>query len=426
MQMRVLHVVHSGYPDTTGASIRSRYIAETQATLGIEPLVLTSPFQAPVDPVNAAGVEWLRGIPYYRCFEGRYNDAFMAPRKSLARRARKLRALIPLTRLVRDLAREKSVDVIHGHGLFYCGLAAALAGRSLGIPSIYEVRSLIEDGLVQEGGASERGVLYRAYRWLDALAIRLSTHVVTISEGLQRDLVGRGVRPERITIVGNGVDVEQQTPRGVPDASLREELGVPPDAFLLGYIGTLFGYESIDLAIKAISDLVPRYPNLYLLIVGDGNARNALEDYATELNLGERVRFVRRVPHDEIGRYYSVVDLFLLPRRPTRLTDLVTPLKPLEIMARAKPLLASDCGGHRELIRDGENGFLFESGTTGGLAAGIERLRAIQSELPAFGNQARAWVAKNRSWRQAVAPTVSLYQRLIVRQVTRVTRGANP
>src|SRR6266571_816805 len=180
--MRVLHVLHSGYPDTTGASIRSRYIAETQAVLGIEPMVLTSPFQAPVELANANGVEWLRGIPYYRCFDPRYDDTFMAPRKSLVRRARKLAALLPLTRLVRDLARKKSVDVIHGHGLFYCGLAAVLAGRSLGSPSIYEVRSLIEEGLVQEGGASELGVLYRAYRWLDALTIRLATHVVTISE----------------------------------------------------------------------------------------------------------------------------------------------------------------------------------------------------------------------------------------------------
>src|SRR6266566_7328480 len=127
-RLRVLHVLHSGYPDTTGASIRSRYIAETQAALGIEPLVLTSPFQAPVELANAAGVEWLQGIPYYRCFDPRYDDAFMAPGKSLTTRARKLLALLPLARIVRNLARERGVDVIHGHGLFYCGLAAALAG----------------------------------------------------------------------------------------------------------------------------------------------------------------------------------------------------------------------------------------------------------------------------------------------------------
>jgi glycosyltransferase involved in cell wall biosynthesis len=313
------------------------------------------------------------------------------------------------------------VDVIHGHGLFYCGLAAALAGRSLGIPSIYEVRSLIEEGLVEEGGASEQGILYRAYRGLDALTIRLATHVVTISEGLRRDLVARGVRPERITVVGNGVDVERQSPSEVPDSQLREDLDVPPDSFLLGYIGTLFAYESIDLAIRALADLAPRHPKLHLLVVGDGHARAALEGVATGLGLSQRVRFVRKVPHDEIGRYYGIVDLFLLPRRPTRLTDLVTPLKPLEIMARAKPVLASDCGGHKELIRDGENGFLFDSGTSGALAAQIERLMASRSELPAAGRRARTWVAGNRSWRQVISPTIPLYNSLIARRASRGT-----
>ena len=411
-RVRVLHVLHSGYPDTTGASVRSRYIAETQAALGIEPLVLTSPFQPPAEATHERGVEWLAGIPYYRCFDRRYDHAFMVPRKSLATRARKLTALLPFTRLVRRLAREHQVDVIHGHSLFYCGLAAVLAGRSLGIPSIYEVRSLIEEGLVEEGGISPRGLLYRAYRRLDDLAVRYASHVVTISEGLRGSLVASGVGPARITVVGNGVDIERQAPAGAPDAGLRAELGLPSDAFLLGYIGTLFAYESLDLAIQALSVLAPRHPDLHLLIVGQGVARAKLQDVADCLGLGPRVRFVNAVPHDEIGRYYSIVDLFLLPRRPTRLTDLVTPLKPLEIMARAKPLLASDCGGHRELVRDGENGFLFQSAVSGALVGQIERLMAMRRDLPAFGSRARGWVMKNRSWRDCVAPTIPLYQRL--------------
>ena len=412
--MRVLHVCHSTYPDTTGASIRSRYLAATQARLGIEPLVVSGPFQVPADPANARGVEWVDGIAYHRRFDDRYDHRFMVARKSLGTRVRKLTAIRSFTREVKAIARANQVDVIHGHSLFFCGLAAVFAARALGVPSVYEVRSLIEDTLVREGGASEGGLLYRAYRWFDDLTVRLADHVVTISDGLRRDLVARGVANERITVVGNGVDVESQTPAPPPDATLRTALDFPADAFVLGYIGTLFGYESLDVAVDAMARLRARHPNFRLLVVGNGTAREELVAQAAALGVTGEVRFVDRVPHDQIGRYYGLVDLFLLPRRPNRLTDLVTPLKPLEIMARAKPVVASDCGGHRELIIDGENGHLYPAASPTGLADAIVALYERRGSLPELGARARRWVAAHRSWVSAVQPTLPLYERLVL------------
>lgn len=411
--MRVLHVMHSTHPDVTGASIRSRYLVETQAGLGVVPLVLSSPFQPPSEATNAAGVEWVNGIPYHRSFDPRYDHRFMVARKPMGTRVRKLTALPGFVRRVRRLAHEERVDVIHGHSLFFCGLAAVLAARMLGVPSVYEVRSLIEDTLVPEGGASSRGVLYRAYRWFDALTVRLATHVVTISEGLRRDLLERGLTPERITVVGNGVDVDRQPPAPPRDPALQEQLGLPRDTFVLGYIGTLFAYESLDLVIDSVAALAPAIPELRLLIVGDGNARESLVARARALGVEDRVRFVPRVPHEEIGRYYGVIDLFVLPRRPIRLTNLVTPLKPLEIMARAKPVLASNCGGHRELIRAGENGLLFDADRATALTDALRQAYADRATLPEVGRRARRWAAANRSWRVAVQPTIALYDRLV-------------
>ena len=129
----------------------------------------------------------------------------------------------------------------------------------------------------------------------------------------------------------------------------------------------------------------------------------------------DRVRFTGPLPHEDVGRFYGLIDLFVLPRRPNRLTDLVTPLKPLEIMARAKPVLASDCGGHRELIVPGTNGFLYNTRVTDGLANAIRDLVDRRSELSSIGARARAWVAKERSWQSMVAPTVPLYERLVGR-----------
>ncbi len=423
--MRVLHVCHSTYPDVTGASIRSRYLVETQARLGIEPLVVSSPFQAPADPRQVDGIERVAGIEYYRCFDARYDQQFMVARKSPLARLRKLTALGSFTRFVRRIAAERQVDVIHGHSLFFCGLAAVFAARKLGIPSIYEVRSLIEDTLVREGGASERGVLYRAYRWFDDLAIRLSDHVITISDGLRRDLIARGVPEARITVVGNGVDVAKQPRASEPDPVLRARLGFPEDAFVLGYIGTLFAYESVEVAIDALATLHARHPQLRLLIVGNGVARQALIARAESRKLGRYVHFVDRVPHEEIGQYYALIDLFVLPRLPNRLTDLVTPLKPLEIMARAKPLLASDCGGHRELIIHEQNGYLYDSRSASGLSDAIASLCDRRAELRRLGAQAREWVGANRSWETAIRPTIPLYEALAAQARGRAVRASS-
>jgi PEP-CTERM/exosortase A-associated glycosyltransferase len=414
--MRVLHLCHSTYPDTTGASIRSRYLVETQAQLGIEPIVLSSPFQPPADASQARGVESLHGIPYYRCFDPRYDQRFMVARKPLGTRIRKLTAISGFTRFARQIAREQHAKVIHGHSLFFCGLAAVFAARGLGIPSIYEVRSLIEDTLVREGGASEGGVLYRAYRWFDDLATRLADHVVAISDGLRRDLIERGVPASRITVVGNGVDTAAQAPAPPADPALRADLGLPPDAFVVGYIGTLFNYESLEMAIEAVATLRARHPRLRLMIVGTGPARDALVTLSAQRGVQEIVRFVDRVSHEEVGRYYGLVDLFVLPRRSNRLTDLVTPLKPLEIMARAKPVLASDCGGHRELIVAGENGLLYDAGSSAALADALATWQSRSPELTDLGRRARTWVAQHRSWRSAVEPTVGLYDGLVARR----------
>jgi glycogen synthase len=412
--MRILHVLYSSLPDVTGASVRSHYIVTTQAALGLEPIAVSSPFQPPSVGVDPLGVERIDDVPYHRSFDARYDHQFMVARKRLSTRMRKLTALPAFTRRVHRIAAENHVDVIHGHSLFFCGLAAVFAARMLGVPSVYEVRSLIEDTLVREGGAREGGLLYRAYRTFDALAVRLATHVVTISDGLRHDLIGRGVAADRITVIGNGVDVVKHTP-ATRSGGVRAQLALPDDAFVLGYIGTLFAYESLDVAIDAVRRLAPTHPKLHLMIVGGGNARAALMTYARAAGVADRIRFVDKVAHDQIGEYYEAVDLFVLPRTRNRLTDLVTPLKPLEVMARAKPVLASDCGGHAELIVDGTNGLLFPCERDSGLSDAIAHWVTRRSDLEHLGTRAREWVAAHRSWRAAVQPSVGMYENLVTR-----------
>ena len=131
---------------------------------------------------------------------------------------------------------------------------------------------------------------------------------------------------------------------------------------VVGFAGSFYGYEGLDLLIDALALLAPRHPDLRVLLVGGGMQEAALREQARVRGVADRVVFSGRVPHQEVQRYYDLIDVLAYPRHRMRLTELVTPLKPLEAMAQGRMLVASDVGGHRELIRDGETGVLFPAG----------------------------------------------------------------
>ena len=119
--------------------------------------------------------------------------------------------------------------------------------------------------------------------------------------------------------------------------------------------------------------------------------------------------FTGRVPHDDVQRYYSIVDVLAYPRLPMRLTELVTPLKPLEAMAQGRLFVASDVGGHRELIRDGETGVLFRAGDAAALADAVERLWRERERWPDLRARARRFVEQERTWAASVARYRDVY-----------------
>ena len=109
------------------------------------------------------------------------------------------------------------------------------------------------------------------------------------------------------------------------------------------------------------------------------------------------------MPHAEVQRYYDLIDVLAYPRLPMRLTELVTPLKPLEAMAQGRMFVASDVGGHRELVRDGETGFLFPAGDAAALARAIDGVLARTADWPRMRAQARRFVETERTWARSVA-----------------------
>jgi glycosyltransferase involved in cell wall biosynthesis len=127
------------------------------------------------------------------------------------------------------------------------------------------------------------------------------------------------------------------------------------------------------------------------------------------------VVFTGRVPHADVGRYYDLIDILAYPRHSMRLTELVTPLKPLEAMAQGRIFVASDVGGHKELVRDGETGVLFAAGQADALAAAVLRLLAEREAWPRLRAQGRSFVETERNWRVSVARYQSVYLNLVQR-----------
>jgi PEP-CTERM/exosortase A-associated glycosyltransferase len=237
--------------------------------------------------------------------------------------------------------------------------------------------------------------------------------VTCICEGLRDDITGRGIEVEKITVIPNAVDVEQFQTGTAPDPGLAATLGLHGNV-ILGFIGSFYAYEGLSLLLDAVPGMLARRPDIRVLLVGGGHEEAALKQQAQRLGMADKIIFTGRVPHGEVQRYYDLVDVLVYPRLPMRLTELVTPLKPLEAMAQGRLVLASDVGGHRELIRDGETGFLFPAGNAAQLADAVERLLASRSRWPAVRATARQFVEQERQWRSSVARYEAVYRRALV------------
>src|SRR5690606_28617170 len=140
---------------------------------------------------------------------------------------------------------------------------------------------------------------------------------------------------------------------------------------VLGFVGSFYAYEGLDLLVQAFASLSAQRSDLMLLLVGGGPQEQALKAQVAQLGLLDKVIFSGRVPHDEVSGHYALIDILAYPRRSMRLTELVTPLKPLEAMAQGKIFVASDVGGHKELIDDGRTGTLFKADDEAALVAAV-------------------------------------------------------
>jgi PEP-CTERM/exosortase A-associated glycosyltransferase len=312
-----------------------------------------------------------------------------------------------LAKRIRAVIEQEHPSIIHAHTPILNAIPALRVSRKLGIPFVYEIRTLWEDAAVDTGKYGPRSWKYKAVRWLETWICRQASCVTVISQGLREDFIKRGIPAEQIRVIPNGVDVRMFRPPP-SDASKLSRWNFAGKK-IVGYVGSFFPFEGLDLLVDAIARLSPRRPDIGLLLVGGGDTEPELKAQIKRLKLESNVAIAGALPQSEIPEIYSLIDVLVYPRRSMRLTELVTPLKPLEAMAMGKAVVASDVGGHRELIEDGQTGILFRAGDVTALAEAIERTVDDVDLRRELGRRGTEWVSRERSWDNTTSAYAQTY-----------------
>lgn len=405
----VLYLLHNSLPHASGGyATRTHGLVRGLRSHGWEVECATR-LGYPQDVKSGAG--WVApsdrvdGVPYHRL-----RDPSRAYRRVDAERYLELNA-----RAVEKLARRRKPAILHGASNHINGIAAVSAARRLGILSIFEVRGLWELTRISRQPEFEGSELYNMIVKLETQACLEADRVIAITEALKDLLVERGVPPAKISVIPNGTDTERFNHKLTGGNETRQEWGIPDEAVVFGYVGSMPQYEGLDDLISAVARLRDERPGLpvYCLLVGDGDQFDELNRHTQRLGVSDRIRFTGRVPHETVERYYAAMDTMVFPRKPQPVTETVSPMKPFEAMAMGKPIIASNVAALAEIIRDSETGMLYEKGSTRSLAEAMARIADDGILRRNITDHAIEWVRQNRDWRGLSEQVTAIYSELL-------------
>ncbi len=387
----VLHVLDHSWPVLSGYAIRSRNLISAQHGIGESVRVVTGPLHELDDPTATDVV--LDGVQYLRTpIKGRLAQAALRQRWPLVREHEVVQTL---RRRILEITNGDAIRIVYAHSPALCGLAALQAARKRGLPFVYEIRAFWEDAANQDG-AGKFSLRSRLTHELETYVARNADAVAAIAKPMLNDLQARGISANKLFHVPNGVDTGRFGPV-IRDETLAQDLRLV-DRPVFGFFGSLYRYEGISWLIRAAAQLRSRGHMFSILIIGRGEDQPEIDNAVRDCAAGAYVRSMEYVPHEQIARYYSVVDITVYPRRSLRLTELVTPLKPLEAMALGKPVLASAVGGIRELVEEERTGLLFEPENISDFCRQAERMIGSPALCESLSERGRDFVMRERDW----------------------------
>jgi len=309
------------------------------------------------------------------------------------------------------LVQKLRPEVIHAATDFVNGEIASAVAKATDLPFAYEVRGFLEQSwLAKDKLNSTDSPFYQDFLSRENAVMQQANAITTLSETMKNEIIKRGISSEKIYLTPNAVsDNLLQINKSPSQARLEIGLSELPT---FGIISTLYPFENTSLLIAALEKLEDSGRQAQLVIVGDGPDLLAVKDRAYKSRVKNRIYFFGRIPNKQISSYYQALDVFCVPRTRSRVTELVTPLKPLEAMALNRPVLASNLPALAELISSGETGLLVEPDSLSALTDSLDRLLYDSDYRMTLSSKAREWVAANRTWSQVAQTYRQVYQQL--------------
>jgi glycosyltransferase involved in cell wall biosynthesis len=397
---RSLHIVTNSLPHASaGYTVRTHLTALALRRVGLDPQVVTKlGFPLTQGIIAARDLHVVDGVMYHHLLPAGRFPRYADDRLDLN------------IRLAAELTERLHPAILHAASPHLNGQIALALRDRYGLPFVYEVRGLLEDSWLSRQGSESAMAAdgYRLARELETFCMLHADEVVTLGAAMKAEIVARGVPSDRVHVIPNAVD-ETFLDSGSEPIPIRRAMNWRSSDVIVGLISTFYPHEGIDYLLRAIAILRERGHRVRLLLVGDGIERNALARLVEELDLGQITRFTGRVSHAEVRRYYATIDVFVVPRTNDRVCHIVTPLKPIEAMAAAIPVVASAVGGLTEIIQDGVTGILVPPEDPRALAEALQLLLCDEALRARLGTAAREAVAGHRTWSANAEKYRSLY-----------------
>ncbi|WP_019482983.1 glycosyltransferase family 4 protein [Arthrobacter sp. TB 23] len=399
----VLHVLTNSLPHTgSGYAQRSHSILKAQHDAGWHVHAATRVgYPVQVGKLFAADVDLIDGVVYHRLLPGRLAKGFDA---RLQQQAEQLLAL----------ALRVRPAVLHTTTHFVNGLVVREVARVLGIPWVYEVRGQLADTWASSRpDAAKQSERYKLFTESEAQVMQSAGLVVTLGEAMKQDIVDKGVDPGSILLCPNAVG-DEYLDEPMASSNARELLGLPAAGVYIGTVSSIVDYEGLDDLLRAFAILVPAYPGLRCLIVGDGVALPRLRKLSVDLSIAASVTFTGRVLREHARLHHQAIDVFVVPRKNLDVTRAVTPLKPVEAMACARPVVASDLPAMREIVEDLVTGVLTATDDPFALSRSIRALIREDGLNPTplatvIGAAGRERVLADRTWKKNAGVVLNAY-----------------
>lgn len=402
---RVMYCVHSTpFFDSNGYSTRTRGLADGLHSNGIDVVVVSRigypwdlhPSKAP--KIEERDVGELGGVEYVHI-----------PGANINRDPLDQYVLKAADAYVRE-AKIRRPQRIQAASNFRQALPALIAARRLGIPFIYEVRGLWEITEASSKDGWEDSERFALQVELESLVATEADHVLAITAQVRDELIKRGVPATRISIAANAVDTTEFVP--LPkDLDYARNVGISLDRPVLGFAGSIVAYEGLDVLLRAVRKLRDRSIPVQVVIAGSGSAEAQLRALNAELQLEDDVTFLGRLPAEDIPRLLSVMDIMPCPRVSTRVTELVSPLKPLESLASGKTVVLSDVRPQVDLAPPGSGrALLVPADNVEALADTLAEVLDDSDLARAVARAGRLWAVRERTWNVVSAEVKASYR----------------